>query len=35
MQAWGQVLQPKQIAELVAFLISKNPDDFKELRDAP
>ncbi|BCU78521.1 cbb3-type cytochrome c oxidase N-terminal domain-containing protein [Luteolibacter sp. LG18] len=29
MQAWGQVLSPKQVAEVTAFLISKNPEDFK------
>ena len=28
MQAWGQILTPKQVAELTAFLISKNPHDF-------
>jgi cytochrome c oxidase cbb3-type subunit 3 len=28
MQAWGQMLSPKQIAEVTAFLISKNPKDF-------
>jgi len=28
MQAWGQMLTPKQVAELTAFLISKNPKDF-------
>jgi cytochrome c oxidase cbb3-type subunit 3 len=28
MQAWGQMLSPKQIAELTAFLIAKNPKDF-------
>ena len=28
MQAWGQMLSPKQIAEVVSFLISKNPEDF-------
>jgi cytochrome c oxidase cbb3-type subunit 3 len=28
MQAWGQVLTPKQVAEVTAFLISKNPQDF-------
>lgn len=28
MQAWGQMLTPQQIAELTAFLIAKNPDDF-------
>ncbi len=33
MQAWGQTLSPKQIAELVSFIISKVPDDFKEYRD--
>jgi cytochrome c oxidase cbb3-type subunit 3 len=28
MQAWGQMLTPKQIAEVTAYLISKNPADF-------
>jgi cytochrome c oxidase cbb3-type subunit 3 len=28
MQAWGQMLSPKQIAELTAFLIARNPKDF-------
>lgn len=28
MQAWSQTLSPKQIAELTAFLIAKNPKDF-------
>lgn len=28
MVAWGQVLTPKQIAEVTAYLISKNPKDF-------
>lgn len=28
MQPWGQLLTPKQIAEVVAFVISKNPKDF-------
>jgi cytochrome c oxidase cbb3-type subunit 3 len=28
MQAWGQMLSPKQIAEVTAFLIAKNPKDF-------
>ncbi len=28
MQAWGQMLSPKQVAEVTAFLISKNPQDF-------
>ena len=28
MQAWGQVLSPKQVAEVTAFLISKNSKDF-------
>jgi mono/diheme cytochrome c family protein len=29
MQAWGQTLSPKQIAELVSYIISKVPEDFK------
>lgn len=28
MMAWGQILTPKQVAEVTAFLISKNPKDF-------
>lgn len=28
MQAWGQLLSSKQIAEVVAYVISKNPKDF-------
>lgn len=28
MQAWGQLLTPKQVAEVTAYLISKNPADF-------
>ncbi|MBK1828992.1 cbb3-type cytochrome c oxidase N-terminal domain-containing protein [Haloferula rosea] len=28
MTPWGQMLSPKQIAEVTAFLIAKNPDDF-------
>ena len=28
MQAWGQTLSSKQIAEVVAYVISKNPKDF-------
>jgi cytochrome c oxidase cbb3-type subunit 3 len=28
MVAWGQALSPKQIAEVTAFIISKNPKDF-------
>ena len=28
MVAWGQVLSPKQIAAVTAFIISKNPKDF-------
>jgi cytochrome c oxidase cbb3-type subunit 3 len=28
MQAWGQMLSPKQVAEVTAYLISKNPKDF-------
>ena len=31
MQPWGQTLSPKQVAELVSFIISKVPDDFKEI----
>lgn len=31
MQAWGQTLTPKQIAELVAFIIAKVPADFKNI----
>lgn len=31
MQAWGQTLGPKQIAEVVAFLISRLPEDFKDI----
>lgn len=31
MQVWGQQLSPKQIAEVVAFLITKVPDDFKDI----
>ena len=33
MQAWGQTLSPKKIAELVAFIIAKLPDDFKDIAD--
>lgn len=28
MQAWGQSLSPKQIAEVVSYIISKVPEDF-------
>ncbi len=28
MVAWGQVLTPKQVAEVTAFVISKNPKEF-------
>jgi hypothetical protein len=28
MAAWGQILTPKQVAEVTAYLISKNPQDF-------
>ncbi len=28
MQAWSQMLTPKQVAEVTAFLIAKNPQDF-------
>ena len=31
MQAWGQQFSPKQIAEVVAFLISRLPEDFKDI----
>ena len=31
MQAWGQTLSPKQIAELVSYIISKVPEDFKDI----
>ena len=31
MQVWGQTLSPKQIAEVVAFIISKVPEDFKDI----
>ncbi len=31
MQAWGQTLTPKQVAELVSFIISKVPNDFKDI----
>ena len=31
MQPWGQTLSPKQIAEVVAFVITKVPDDFKDV----
>lgn len=31
MQPWGQMLSPKQIAEVVAFLIAKVPEDFKDI----
>jgi cytochrome c oxidase cbb3-type subunit 3 len=31
MQAWGQTLSPKQIAELVSFIISKVTEDFKDI----
>lgn len=31
MQAWSQSLSPKQIAEVVAFIISKVPADFKSI----
>lgn len=28
MQPWGQMLTPKQIAEVTAYIIAKNPKDF-------
>jgi len=31
MQVWGQQLTPKQIAEVVAYIISKVPEDFKDI----
>jgi cytochrome c oxidase cbb3-type subunit III len=31
MQVWGQQLTPKQIAEVVSYIISKVPDDFKDI----
>lgn len=31
MQAWGQTLTPKQVAEVTAFIISKVPADFKTI----
>ncbi len=31
MQVWGQTLSPRQIAEVVAFIISKVPEDFKDI----
>ena len=31
MQAWGQQLSPKQIAEVIAFIITKVPEDFKDI----
>ena len=31
MQAWGQLLSPKQIAAVVSYIISKVPEDFKDI----
>ena len=31
MQAWGQTLTPKQVAEVTAFIIAKVPADFKDI----
>ena len=31
MQVWGKTLRPKQIAELVSYIISKVPEDFKDI----
>ena len=31
MQAWGQTLTPKQVAEVTAFIISRVPADFQEI----
>lgn len=35
MEAWGQKLSPKQVAEVVSFIISKVPDDFKSIPPPP
>jgi cytochrome c oxidase cbb3-type subunit 3 len=35
MQAWSQVLQPKQVAEVLAFVISRNPGDFASIAAEP
>jgi cytochrome c oxidase cbb3-type subunit 3 len=32
MQAWGQTLSPKQIAEVVSYLVTKLPEDFKDIQ---
>ena len=31
MQVWGQQLSPKQIAEVVSYIISKVPEDFQDI----
>jgi cytochrome c oxidase cbb3-type subunit 3 len=31
MQAWGQTLSPKQIAEVVAYIVTKVPEDFQNI----
>jgi cytochrome c oxidase cbb3-type subunit 3 len=31
MQAWGQTMTPKQIAEITAFVIAKVPNNFKDI----
>ena len=31
MQVWGQTLTPQQIAEVVCYIISKVPGDFKDI----
>ncbi len=31
MQVWSQTLSPKQIAEVVSYIISKVPEDFKDI----
>jgi len=31
MQAWNQQLSPKQVAEVVAYLVNKLPGDFKDI----
>ncbi len=32
MQAWGNTLSPKQIAEVTSYLIAKMPDEFKDIK---
>ncbi len=35
MQPWGQMLSPKQVAELTAYIISKVPQDFQSVPAQP